>query len=120
MTRETFEEIVRDTVASLPEKFHASLSNLDIVVEDYPSLELLNRNGLDPNARLYGLYEGVTLTDRFNYGEVLPDKITIFRKTLEQDFPDYEALINEIRVTVLHEIAHHFGTPESRMDELGL
>jgi predicted Zn-dependent protease with MMP-like domain len=108
----TFEEHVQRAVESLPDDLRRAMSNVVIVVED--------ENPEDPN--LYGLYTGVPLTDRGaeSYAGALPDKIEIYRIPLEEEFgDDPELLEEEIRVTVLHEIAHHFGIDEARLDELG-
>ena len=87
------------------------MSNVDIVVED--------ENAEDPD--LFGLYLGIPLTERGeSYAGVLPDKIAIYRIPLEEEFGDDAALLEEeIRVTVLHEIAHHFGIDEERLADLG-
>ena len=85
--------------------------NVAVVVED--------ENADDPD--LYGLYEGVPLPERDEAGHgQLPDRIAIYRRPLEQDFPDPAELEHEIRVTVLHELAHYFGFDEERIGELGL
>ena len=85
------------------------MSNVEIVVED--------ENRDDPD--LYGLYLGIPLPERHDYAGVLPDKIAIYRLPLEAEFGhDRELLEDEIRVTVLHEIAHHFGIDEDRLGEL--
>jgi predicted Zn-dependent protease with MMP-like domain len=107
----TFEEHVRRAVESLPEELRRAMSNVAIVVED--------ENHEDPD--LFGLYTGVPLIDRGeSYAGVLPDKIEIYRLPLEDEFGDDPDLLEEeIRVTVLHEIAHHFGIDENRLDELG-
>jgi len=108
----TFDDHVQRAVESLPDDLRRAMSNVVIVVED--------ENPEDPD--LYGLYTGVPLTDRGaeSYAGVLPDKIEIYRIPLEEEFgDDPELLEEEIRVTVLHEIAHHFGIDEERLDELG-
>ena len=106
-----FEEHVRRAVASLPDDLRASISNVAVAVED--------ENSDDPD--LFGLYTGVPLTERDGgYAGALPDKIEIYRVPLEAEFGhDPELLQEEIRVTVLHEIAHHFGLDDARLDELG-
>ena len=108
----TFEEHVQRALESLPDDLRRAMSNLAIVVED--------ENPEEPD--LLGLYTGVPLTDRGaeSYAGALPDKIEIYRVPLEEEFgDDPELLEEEIRVTVLHEIAHHFGIDEERLDELG-
>jgi predicted Zn-dependent protease with MMP-like domain len=106
-----FEEHVRRAVASLPEELRRAMSNVEIVVED--------ENPEDPD--LFGLYTGIPLTERDSgYAGVLPDKIEIYRFPLEEEFgDDPELLEEEIRITVIHELAHHFGIDDDRLDELG-
>jgi predicted Zn-dependent protease with MMP-like domain len=106
-----FEDHVRRALESLPPDLRRAMSNVEIVVED--------QNPEDPD--LFGLYLGVPLTDRgSSYAGVLPDKIAIYRLPLEDEFgDDPEALEEEIRITVLHEVAHHFGIDEERLSELG-
>jgi predicted Zn-dependent protease with MMP-like domain len=105
----------------LPKRFRSHLSNVEIVVEDRPGPELLLAEGLDPRSEtLYGLYQGVPLPDRSEfYPPILPDKITIFSEPLLRDFPDPADLAEQIRLTVLHEIAHYFGMDEDDIDKLG-
>jgi predicted Zn-dependent protease with MMP-like domain len=106
-----FEEHVRRALESLPPDLRTAMSNVEIVVED--------ENAGDPD--LYGLYLGVPLTERgSSYAGALPDKIAIYRLPLEEEFGhDPDVLEEEIRITVLHEIAHHFGIDEDRLAELG-
>ncbi|HYY32524.1 MAG TPA: metallopeptidase family protein [Gaiellaceae bacterium] len=106
----TFEEHVRRALESLPADLRQAMANVEIVVED--------ENPDDPD--LFGLYHGIPLPDRHDYAGVLPDKISIYRLPLEEEFgDDPHVLEREIRVTVLHEIAHHFGIDEARLAELG-
>ena len=106
----SFDEHVRRALYSLPADLAAALENVAVVVrEEHPD---------DPD--LFGLYEGVPLPERS--GEPvgsLPDRITIYRLPLEESFPDAEELEHEIRVTVLHELAHYFGIEEDRLTDLG-
>ena len=106
-----FEDAVTQALDSLPAELRDAMSNVAIVVEE--------ENREEPD--LYGLYTGIALPDRTSsYGGVLPDKIAIYRRPLEEDFGhDADLLVDEIRITVLHEIAHHFGIDEDRLDELG-
>ncbi len=122
MRRSRFYALVRRALASLPEPIRQRLSNVDIVIERYPSSAHLRQAGLGRRDTLYGLYEGVPLAERgSSYGLVLPDKITIFQGPLEADFAgDEEELVQQVRITVLHEIAHHLGLSEEAMEELGL
>ena len=107
----TFEEHVRAALDSLPAELQNAMSNVEIVVED--------ENPEEPD--LYGLYLGIPLTERDEgYAGVLPDKIEIYRIPLEEEFGNDPAVLeDEIRITVVHEIAHHFGIDEDRLSELG-
>ena len=107
----TFEDQVRTALDSLPPELREAMSNVEIVVED--------ENSEDPD--IFGLYLGIPLTERGGgYAGVLPDKIAVYRLPLEAEFgDDPERLVEEIRITVLHEVAHHFGIDEDRLAELG-
>jgi predicted Zn-dependent protease with MMP-like domain len=117
--RETldFYELVEKALEELPPELAALLENVAIVVEDWPERSI--HHPADPEETLYGFYEGTPLTRRGgSYSGVLPDKITIFRGPLERDFARHE-LEEQVRITVVHEIAHHFGFEEERLEELG-
>ncbi len=121
MDRDSFEQLVAHAVESLPEEFLEQLENIDIVVEDEPSEEQLEHSDLDDEEdTLLGLYEGVPLTRRSSfYGMVLPDKISIFQKPIEEKCRDDASdVTREIQRVVIHEIAHHFGIGDERLDEL--
>ena len=105
----SFEERVRAALDSLPPELAKMLDNVAVVVED--------EHADDPD--LLGLYLGVPLTERGSAAGSLPDTIAIYRRPLEESFPDAAELEREIRVTVLHELAHHFGIDEGRLTELG-
>ncbi|HET7272271.1 MAG TPA: metallopeptidase family protein, partial [Rubrobacter sp.] len=113
-----FYELVERALEGLPPELSALLDNVAIVVEDWPDYSTpLVADG--PGDTLYGLYEGVPLTERgAGYYGFLPDKITIFRGPLERDFKTGE-LEEQVRITVVHEIAHYFGFDEERLEELG-
>jgi predicted Zn-dependent protease with MMP-like domain len=113
-------EVAR-VIDKLPKDFREQLRNVAIVVETRPSKELLLAEGLDPREdTLYGIYQGVPLPDRSALDPpLLPDKITIFAEPLLEDFPDPDELREEIRLTVLHEIAHYFGMEEEDIEDLG-
>ncbi|HEX9264547.1 MAG TPA: metallopeptidase family protein [Candidatus Binatia bacterium] len=108
-------------VDRLPRRFREQLRNVEFVVEKRPSITLLRAEGLDPSHdALYGIYQGVPLPDRSSLDlPLLPDKITIFAEPLLEDFPDPDELREEIRLTVLHEIAHYFGMDEEEIEDLG-
>ncbi len=105
----TFEDHVRSALDELPPELAAALSNVAVVVED--------ENPEDPD--LFGLYHGVPLPERGDMAGLPPDTISIYRRPLEESFPDPEELREEIRITVLHELAHYFGLDEDRLAELG-
>ena len=118
MTEEEFESLVVDAINDLPERFLSRFDNLDILVQNEPDPDFLE--GMEGSVSLYGLYEGISLVEREQYGNVLPDRITIFKGPLERDFPGAAQLSEQVRITVLHEIAHHFGISDDRLEELGL
>ena len=121
MNSNEFRKQVARVLDKLPKQFRQHLSNIEIVVEENPAEELLLAEGLDPrHDTLYGLYQGVPLPDRSEFfPPILPDKITIFSEPLLRDFADPEKLREQIRLTVIHEIAHYFGMDEDDIDKLG-
>ncbi len=119
ISREAFEELVAEAIEGLPDEFLDRLDNVGIVAEDWPTEAQRHYHDLSPRETLLGLYEGVALTDRESYGMVLPDKITIFQKPLEGICANEEDLIYQVQVTVVHEIAHHFGIDDERLHQLG-
>ena len=120
MNRRAFEDLVRRAIDTLPGQFLARLENVDIVVADRPTADQVGAGGLPVGETLLGLYEGVPLVDRENYGLVVPDKITIFQEPLEEMCRNREELIEEIRVTVVHEVAHFFGIDDRALREMDL
>jgi len=118
MERKRFERLVRQALDSLPEDFRAHLDNVAVVIEDRPPAELESADDAE-DGPLLGLYEGHPLTERsFDYALALPDKITIFQSNVESVCSTDDEIRDEVRVTVLHEIAHHFGIDDDRLDEL--
>ena len=105
----TFEDHVRAALDELPPNLASALENVAVVIED--------ENPDDPD--LLGLYHGVPLTERGDMAGLPPDTISIYRLPLEESFPDPDELREEIRITVLHELAHYFGIDEDRLAELG-
>jgi predicted Zn-dependent protease with MMP-like domain len=118
--RRRFERLVARALDALPPDVAAMLDNVDVVVEDEPTPEQIGRRGGDENT-LFGLYEGIPLTQRDSgYSMVLPDKISIFRGPLERACRSPAEVAREVRITVVHELGHHFGFDEERLEELGL
>ena len=114
--REEFEKIVEEGIKAIPERFLRKLDNVAIVVQDEPTPEQKRKLNLRPNWTLFGLYEGVPQIKRgVNYGAVLPDRITIFQKPIEAMAADEKGIIEMVKNTVWHEIAHHFGMDEARV-----
>lgn len=119
--RGRFEALVEEALDELPEAILAMLDNVAVVVADAPTpAQLREAGGLGQGELLLGLYEGIPLTERGGaYNMILPDKITLFQRALEAVCPDDETLRREVQVTVVHEIAHHFGISDRRLAELG-
>ncbi len=120
MTLTEFEQLVVRALNDIPEGIREQLDNVDLVVEDSPSNSQLVGSGLEDGYELLGLYEGLPLTEREDYGMVLPDKITIFQKSIEAICENDDEVVAEVRDTVVHEIAHHFGIDDDRLHELGI
>ena len=111
--------MVARAVEDLPEEFLARLENIDVVVEDYPTPEQLRQLGLKYGETLLGLYEGVPHTKRGrHYGLVPPDKITIFQRSIEARCRHDAEISAEIQRVVKHEIAHHFGISDARLQQI--
>ncbi|MBF0581685.1 MULTISPECIES: metallopeptidase family protein [Corynebacterium] len=110
ISEEEFEDLVDEGLRRIPEQLLHNVNNVAIITEDY--------HEFDPH--ILGLYEGIALTDRDSeYTSVLPDKITIFRLALCEAVNSREELIEQVAITVIHELAHHFGIDDARLHELG-
>lgn len=110
MTRRRFEELVGDALDTIPPELTAAMDNVVVLVED--------RNAEDPE--LLGLYEGIALTERTSsYGGELPDRITIYQDAILDICADSAEVVHEVAVTVVHEVAHHFGIDEDTLHSLG-
>ena len=119
MDRERFEWLVFKAVDELPDEFRERMDNIDIVVQDEPTSSQLAEAGLKRSETLLGLYEGVPLTRRSrSYGMVPPDKITIFQKPIEARYRGDIEIQREVQRVVKHEIAHHFGISDARLNQL--
>src|SRR3954447_6679161 len=114
------EDLVDRALAGIPSPFRESLREVAIVVDDEPSAAQRRENGLGPDDTLYGLYEGTPRTEWAADWAIGPNKITLFRLPLEEDFADPDDLAEEVRLTVIHELAHHLGIDDERLDELGI
>jgi predicted Zn-dependent protease with MMP-like domain len=115
-----FEELVARALAGIPDPFRAALAEVAIVIDDEPSPEQRRENELADDEMLYGLYEGVPRTEYGADWSAVPNRITLFRLPLEEDFADPAELADEVRITVIHELAHHLGIDDDRLHELGV
>ena len=109
-SRRRFESLVADALDALPSWVHEAIDNVAVVVEDGPPVD-------EPG--LLGLYEGIAKTERESYAGVLPDRITLFRSTIETEAGSDEELRDLVADTVVHEVAHHFGITDERLADLG-
>ena len=114
-----FERLVDRALAAIPDPYRIALDEVAIVIEDEPTLQQLRENDIPDGDSLYGLYEGVARTEYAADWVTAPNRITLFRLPLEEDFPHPVDLEEEVRMTVLHELAHHLGIDDDRLDELG-
>jgi predicted Zn-dependent protease with MMP-like domain len=117
MNQRTFERYVERALEELPDRFKAALDNLEIVVEDTPDPRLLEEMGLEPP--LLGLYVGTPLPERHLEDWNLPDRIVIYRGELLRLGVRGKELVEEIRLTVLHEIGHYFGLDDETLERMG-
>ena len=108
MDENKFRELVEEAIDSLPEEFAKRLDNVSIVVEDFAGPQLLRSLKLPPWGLLFGLYQGVPQTKRGNYSMALPDKITIFKNSIEKVARTEEEIKAQVRATVIDEIGHYF------------
>ena len=112
-----FEDLVLEALDSLPEYIAQRIDNVEIVVENEPPDEVVR--GLSPGDTVFGYYHGIPLIERSHYDRVLPDKISIYEGPITRAFRSPSAIRDEVRRTVIHEVAHHFGIDDDRLDELG-
>ena len=115
-----FEELVSRALDAIPEPFARALDEVAIVIEEEATPAQLRESGLGPEEGLYGLYDGVPRTEYAADWAFAPNKITLFRRPLLEDFDDSDELEHEVWVTVIHELAHHLGIDDDRLHELGV
>jgi len=118
MELEKFEKLVNQGIKAIPKKFLEKLDNVDIVIEDEPTPYQLRKLRTRGGFLIFGLYEGVPQTKRWHYGQVLPDKITIFKNPIEKIASSEKVIKEIVKNTVWHEIAHHFGMDEKKIREV--
>jgi predicted Zn-dependent protease with MMP-like domain len=115
MDRTSFEKLVQQALRRLPRRFKEKIENISVEVEDRPSRELLEDMGIE-SGTLFGLYQGVPLTEReWNYGNVLPDRIVIYQRPIEQAARSNEEIEEIVMDTVMHEIGHYFGFDDKEL-----
>jgi predicted Zn-dependent protease with MMP-like domain len=120
LTREYFRELVEEAIDTIPLKFARQVRNLAIVIEEEPSEELLDEMDIDEEGSLLGLYQGTPLNERgWGYGNTLPDRITLFQGTIEDECDDdEEEIIIAIGETLIHELGHYFGMSEEEIMDI--
>jgi len=115
MTEEKFEKLVKKGIKAIPKRFLEKLDNVDICIEEEPTPYQLRKLKTKKGFLIFGLYEGIPKTKRQVYSQVLPDKITIFRKPIERIARSENQIKEIVKNTVWHEIAHHFGMNEKEV-----
>jgi predicted Zn-dependent protease with MMP-like domain len=119
MTREEFERLVVEAVTLIPKRFRREMKNLALVVEDEPSIALLQEMDIVPPDSLYGLYQGIPLPERsWGFGNALPDRITLYQRPIEEDCDDEDDIRAVIGETLIHEVGHYFGLSEDEIQDI--
>ena len=119
MTRERFTKLVEEALQDIPQQFRDAMRNVAVVVEDEPSPEVLEDLDMEPDDALFGLYHGTPLTERdSNYGNTLPDRISIYQGPIEDACEDEEDIRQCVAETVIHEFGHYFGLSEEEIEEI--
>jgi predicted Zn-dependent protease with MMP-like domain len=113
--RGAFERLVGEAIDGLPEDFADLLDNVAVVVEEEPDPEVLEELGMDPDDDLFGLYQGVPLSERDSFYSALPDRVAIYRGPILRWCRTEKEIVQEVRDTVVHELGHHFGLDEEDM-----
>jgi predicted Zn-dependent protease with MMP-like domain len=119
MERKQFEKLVQEAVAELPEEFRDRLQNVVIIIDDNPSPEILEQMDLEDDHTLFGLYEGTPLTERGFGAPLQPDRIWIFQQPIEETCDTEEEIRDEIKITIVHEVAHFFGLDDDYLEDIG-
>jgi predicted Zn-dependent protease with MMP-like domain len=120
VTRNEFKALVEEAIDTIPSRFAREVRNLAIVIEDRPSAELLAEMEIEPPDTVLGLYQGVPLTERqWGYGNTLPDRITLFQRTIEEECEgDEDEVVVAIGETLIHELGHYFGLSEDEIMDI--
>lgn len=121
MNKDIFERTVQEALSELPRELQKALKTVQIVIQDSPRREELERTGVSEDGDLYGLFDGVALGDKTVTNEQpFPDRVILYRRALVADYPNPEDLRREIRVTLIHELGHFFGFDEDDLKKRGL
>ncbi|MGI8426769.1 MAG: metallopeptidase family protein [Actinomycetota bacterium] len=116
--KEQFEELASQALDELPAEIARNMANVQVVIEPLPLAGDFDDE--DDRANLLGLYDGVPLTQRgSDYSGVLPDRITLYQRNIEKSAGTFDEIKEEVRRTVIHEVAHHFGIDDDRLEQLG-
>lgn len=120
MTRTEFQVLVEEAIDTIPPRFAREVRNLAIVIEDHPSPALLAEMDIEPPDTVLGLYQGVPLTERqWDYGNTLPDRVTLFQRTIEEECDgDEDEIVVAIGETLIHELGHYFGLSEDEIMDI--
>jgi predicted Zn-dependent protease with MMP-like domain len=119
MTRDKFERLVVEAITLIPRRFRREMKNLALVVEDEPSADLLAELDIVPPESLYGLYQGTPLPERrWDFGNALPDRITLYQRPIEEDAEDEDDVRAMIGETLIHEVGHYFGLSEEEIQDI--
>jgi predicted Zn-dependent protease with MMP-like domain len=119
MTRARFTQLVEEALREIPASFRREMRNVAVVVEDEPSHDVLDDVEVEPGDTLFGLYQGTPLPDRgWGYGNVLPDRISIYQGPIEEACADDEEIRDCIAETVIHEFGHYFGMSEEEIEAI--
>jgi predicted Zn-dependent protease with MMP-like domain len=119
MTRQRFERLVEEALTTIPGRFRREIRNVAVIVEDEPSAELLDEMGIEPPDTLFGLYQGLPLTERsWSLSSSLPDRIVIFQRPIEEACDSEDEIVVAIGETVIHEFGHYFGLSEEEIEAI--
>ena len=119
MTREDFTRLVEEALEEIPRRFRAAMKNVAVVVEDVPPQHVLEEMEVDPDDTLFGLYQGIPLTERsWGYGNALPDRISIYQRPIVEACDTEDEIRDCVAETVIHEFGHYFGMSEDEIQEI--
>ena len=120
MTRDRFKSLVEEAIDSIPRRFASEIKNVAVVIEDYPSEDVLAEMEMEPDDILLGLYQGIPLPERqAAHGNTLPDLITLYQRCIEEECQnDEDEIVVAIGETLIHELGHYFGLSEDEIMEI--